>query len=96
VAICDVWAPGGWLVVQVPSTDGRGAWCDPTHLSYWNQASWRYATIPAVNRQYLPDIKARFVPWKTWDTDKDGWGIIWSCAELVACKGQRVPGGSPW
>jgi len=101
--VVDLWnemyrvlAPGGWLVVQVPSTDGRGAWCDPTHLSYWNQASWRYATIPAVNRQYLPDIKARFVPWKTWDTDKDGWGIIWSCAELVACKGQRVPGGSPW
>jgi predicted SAM-dependent methyltransferase len=34
--------PGGLLHVSVPSTDGRGAFQDPTHVSYWNVNSWRY------------------------------------------------------
>lgn len=27
---------GGLLDAQVPTTDGYGAWQDPTHVSYWN------------------------------------------------------------
>jgi len=90
-----VLAPGGWLVVQVPSTDGRGAWCDPTHRSYWNAASWRYVTDPRF-AAYVPEITARFAVWSASDTDRDPWGVVWSRAELIACKGQRVPGGNPW
>lgn len=33
---------GGWLLAMVPSTDGRGAFQDPTHVSYWNQNSFWY------------------------------------------------------
>ncbi|MEK7376194.1 MAG: methyltransferase domain-containing protein [Candidatus Margulisiibacteriota bacterium] len=34
-AIVDIW---------VPSTDGRGAFQDPTHVSYWNSHSFLYFT----------------------------------------------------
>lgn len=35
---------GGWAFIEVPSTDGRGAWQDPTHFSFWNQNSFWYYT----------------------------------------------------
>jgi SAM-dependent methyltransferase len=35
---------GGWAFIDVPSTDGRGAFQDPTHVSYWNQNSFLYYT----------------------------------------------------
>lgn len=37
-------APRGWLLTQTPSTDGRGAWQDPTHVSFWNSNSFWYYT----------------------------------------------------
>lgn len=36
--------PGGWLLSMTPSTDGRGAFQDPTHVSYWNENSFWYWT----------------------------------------------------
>lgn len=37
-------ADGAWAFIEVPSTDGRGAWQDPTHISYWNENSFWYYT----------------------------------------------------
>ncbi len=37
-------APGGFFLIRVPSTDGRGAFQDPTHVSFWNQNSFWYYT----------------------------------------------------
>ena len=54
-----VLAPGGWLLASVPSTDGRGAFQDPTHVSFWNQNSFWYYTDPKAGR-YVPAIKCRF------------------------------------
>lgn len=54
-----VLAPGGWLFIDVPSTDGRGAWQDPTHISFWNSNSFWYYTR-ADKQMYVPEIKARF------------------------------------
>ncbi len=69
-----VLAPGGALLVWVPSTDcllekdadgnqllynGSGAYCDPTHVSYWNEQSFRYYT-QAEFQKYVPAITARF------------------------------------
>lgn len=48
-----VLAPGGWLLMEVPSTDGRGAFQDPTHVSFWNENSIWYYT----NRNF-----AKFIP----------------------------------
>ena len=34
----------GWAFVEVPSTDGRGAFQDPRHKSFWNENSFWYWT----------------------------------------------------
>lgn len=36
--------PGGKVEIIVPTTEGRGAWQDPTHVSYWNRNSFLYWT----------------------------------------------------
>lgn len=55
-----VLAPGGWLFIDVPSTDGRGAFQDPTHISFWNQNSFWYYTDKAFARFIKPEQKCRF------------------------------------
>jgi hypothetical protein len=32
----------GRVEISVPTTDGTGAWQDPTHISYWNRRSFAY------------------------------------------------------
>jgi len=32
----------GLFEIYVPPTTGRGAWSDPTHVSWWNDMSFRY------------------------------------------------------
>lgn len=34
--------PGGQAEIVVPTTDGSGAWQDPTHVSFWNRRSFLY------------------------------------------------------
>lgn len=57
---------GGLLDCLIPSTDvaGRGAWQDPTHVSYWNENTLLYFTDVAGNYRglYPHDIKAKFHP----------------------------------
>lgn len=48
-----VLAPGGWATIEVPSAEGAGAVADPTHVSFWNEASFRY---------YWDRQKAKFLP----------------------------------
>jgi SAM-dependent methyltransferase len=55
-----VLAPGGWLFIEVPSTDGRGAWQDPTHCSFWNQNSIAYYTDRDYARFVQPKYCGRF------------------------------------
>jgi len=50
--------PDGIFETWVPSTDGRGAFQDPTHKSFWNMNSWLY-WINDEYRDYL-GTKARF------------------------------------
>lgn len=38
----------GWAIIEVPSTDGRGAFQDPTHVSFWNSNSFWYYTKAEV------------------------------------------------
>lgn len=54
-----VLAPGGFLITLTPSTDGRGAFQDPTHVSLWNENSFWYYTDRNLQR-YVPAIRARF------------------------------------
>jgi SAM-dependent methyltransferase len=52
-------APGGFAFIEVPSTDGRGAWQDPTHVSFWNENAFAYYTRREYAR-YLPGFRGRF------------------------------------
>lgn len=49
---------GGIFYSFTPSTDGRGAFQDPTHVSFWNKNSWLYYTIDDYRNLY--GIKAKF------------------------------------
>lgn len=55
-----VLAPGGVMLIRVPSTEGKGAFCDPTHVSFWNDLSFRYYAEQQYRRYLLPRVKARF------------------------------------
>lgn len=50
--------PDGRFEHFTPSTDGRGAFQDPTHLSFWNINSWYYFSDTVVNEEH--GIKAKF------------------------------------
>lgn len=52
-----VLVPGGMLLSLTPSTDGRGAFQDPTHVSYWNENSFWYHTDRRY-QHYSPQTKA--------------------------------------
>lgn len=51
--------PGGYALIQVPSTDGRGAWQDPTHISFWNQNSFFYY-LKRNQAKYIDNYDIRF------------------------------------
>ncbi len=51
--------PGGWLLSMTPSTDGRGAFQDPTHVSYWNLNAFWYWTRREQAR-YIGNADVRF------------------------------------
>jgi len=54
-----VLAPGGFLLVRVPSTDGRGAFQNPRNVSFWNEHSFWYYTQARFARE-IPDFSGRF------------------------------------
>lgn len=86
-----VLAPGGYAIIQVPSTDGRGAFQDPTHVSFWNQNSFAYYTDERWAK-YI-DTPVRFQAIRSFTTDNDENGVCWAKAHLVKIVGdERVPG----
>ena len=59
--ITEIWRvlkPGGKFESLTPSSDGRGAFMDPTHVSFWNCHSWLYYSDPQYRNLY--NIKANF------------------------------------
>lgn len=54
-----VLVPSGMLLTATPSTDGRGAFQDPSHRSYWNPNRFWYHTDRKF-ADYLPANTARF------------------------------------
>lgn len=86
-----VLAPGGYAFIQVPSTDGRGAFADPTHISFWNEASFQYYT-DARKAKYI-GTPVRFQSVRLYTTPKDSDGVCWTRAHLLKLSnGLRVPG----
>lgn len=87
---------GGMLLSMTPSTDGRGAFQDPTHVSFWNQNSFWYYTKQHI-RNFVPEITARFQPSfieTSYPNDHcREHNIYYVTANLSAVKeGERLPG----
>jgi glycosyltransferase involved in cell wall biosynthesis len=54
-----VLAHAGLIFTQTPSTDGRGAFQDPSHTAFYNENSFMYFTESALH-DVIPDLNARF------------------------------------
>ena len=91
-----VLVPGGYFMIMVPSTDGRGAYQDPTHVSFWNQNSFFYYTRKE-QAKYI-DTPARFQEMRLYSTNPNEWCkdnyICYTVAHLIALKDgmNREPG----
>ncbi len=86
-----VLAPGGLVLAQVPSTDGRGAFQDPTHRSFWNENSWLYYTDDRWAKYIRRPV--RFQAVRLFTTAKDAREVCWTVAHLVCLKGGARPPG---
>jgi glycosyltransferase involved in cell wall biosynthesis len=92
-----VLAHGGWAFIEVPSTDGRGAFQDPTHVSYWNENCFLYYT-DAYMANFIDNTTIRFQEYRRETYFPNEWmKNMKSCvtsAWLVAIKddGERFPG----
>jgi len=87
--------PAGWLLVDVPSTDGRGAFCDPMHVSFWNELSFRYYTnqkfakfVPKINCKFQQVVLKTYMPTK-WHKDNN---VPYVRSDMCALKGQTQAG----
>lgn len=81
--------PNGILMLRVPSTEGRGAWQDPTHVTYWNINTFRYFTKGFPHHNLYKGWGIAFF------LDEDGFikrtptddtGVSWVDAKLKAAK----------
>lgn len=91
-----VLAHGGMLLSNTPSTDGRGAFQDPTHVAFYNENSFWYFT-KSNYRAFVPEIKCVFQTSRLLTFFPDQWHqdhfISYVNANLVAAKeGPRLPG----
>lgn len=55
-----VLAPGGLLLIEVPSSNGLGAFSDPTHISFFNQLSFEYYTNEYYAKFIRPQYNGKF------------------------------------
>lgn len=93
-------APGGWFMILVPSSQGKGAFCDPTHVSYWNNLSFDYYTNPDKAR-YIPEFKGKFQVSRVLEYFPSEWhkenNVPYVAAHLFAVKpGYRAMGEMLW
>lgn len=92
-----VLAPGGWAFIEVPSTDGRGAFQDPTHVSYWNENSFLYYTNSYL-ANFIDNTDIKFQEYRRETYFPNDWlknlNVCVTSAWLVAVKPgmKRLPG----
>lgn len=85
-----VLAHGGFFMISVPSTDGRGAFQDPTHISFWNENSFWYYTKSYVQKYIADKTNVRFQAMKVTTGYPSQWHeqhkIPYVTAHLIAVK----------
>ena len=88
-----VLAPNGYFLISVPSTDGRGAFQDPTHVSFWNSNSFWYYTRQETGKYIKSPVhfqELRLINHFPSDWHKEH-NIVYTMAHLMKNEG-RVPG----
>lgn len=89
-----VLAHGGFFLIQVPSSEGVGADCDPTHVSRWNWRSFRYYTEEKIQKHIKnAGANCRFQKLKVENRMLYD-GVLYVIAHLIAIKegGERFHG----
>lgn len=92
-----VLADGGWAFIEVPSTDGRGAFQDPTHVSYWNQNSFLYYTSKA-QAQFIRNTTVRFQSFRCETGFPTEWwrenhvSVVWAWLRAIKSDARRPHG----
>lgn len=83
---------GGWLLSSTPSTDGRGAFQDPTHISFWNQNCFWYWTREE-QAKYIYNDKIKFQEFRLETIFPTPWhkenNISYVIANLAAIKSDK-------
>jgi len=91
-----VLAHGGMVLSLTPSTDGRGAYQDPTHVAFYNENSFWY-WVDENYRKYVPEIKTNFQVSQLFTHFPTEWhqqhNISYVCANLIAIKDGPRQGG---
>lgn len=88
-----VLAHGGWAFIEIPSTDGRGAFQDPTHVSYWNENSFLYYTDKYL-ADFIDNTDIRFQEYRRETYFPNEWmqkmGVLVTTAWLTAVKDDSI------
>ncbi len=91
-----VLAPNGLLLSLTPSTDGRGAFQDPTHVAFYNENSFWYVTDRDFSR-FVPELTCRFQSSRLVTYFPTEWhrahDISYVSANLIAIKDDTRNGG---
>ena len=84
-----VLAPGGLLLIEVPSSNGMGAFSDPTHKSFFNIMTFEYYTnkekAQYIRPKYTGNFQKSRVVEYNWDTEYGKIPIV--SAQLISIKG---------
>jgi len=86
-------APNGWFLTFTPSTDGRGAFQDPTHISFWNSNSFWYYTKAETAKYINTPVKFQLNRIKNYFPNEycELHNIVYVKADLLKFSG-RTPG----
>lgn len=82
-----VLAPGGFLLLEVPSVKGDGAFADPTHKKFFNLLSFEYYTNERQARYIRPQYKGKFQKARVLEYWWSNPNIPVISAQLIALKG---------
>lgn len=86
-----VLVPSGYLISGTPSSDGRGAFQDPTHTNYVNENSFWYYTDREFAKYLNGKVRCRFQIVRLWTECPTKWheqhAIPYVYADLLALKG---------
>jgi SAM-dependent methyltransferase len=92
-----VLAHGGMVLSLTPSTDGRGAYQDPTHVAFYNSNSFLYFYNESF-RNFVPELTCKFDLSRIVDYFPSDWhrkyNIPYVCCNLIANKTGERFGGS--